>query len=589
MLRPPAFVVWVSVVAVAGIAASTAAAAPGDLDATFGTGGTVKTAFLDVAQAGSMVIQSTDGKIVAEGNTYSTTTSDPGGIAIARYNTDGTLDSGFGTGGKVVLHGSGASYDASGRLAAQGDGKLFYAACPPDPTYGDDLTATRLNTNGSVDTSYGTNGTASAGNVYGLTGDSDYCTVMAATVAPSDGKLLVLWRPVPERAGLYVTRFNSDGTLDTGFATGGTARITFVDANSNMRATYYSDMALQGDGKIVVATMVLGLNYGDTISLGLARLNANGTLDSGFGSAGKVMSTFAASVYGIAVAMAGDQILVGGGIWDQSRAGGTDDCALWRYNSDGSIDTTFGTGGLAQSVGPNPNGDCYITSMAVQGDGKIVGSGPALGRFNADGSPDTSFGSNGFVVYSPERINKIALQSDGKIVAAGWVSTGATSAVFLLHRWLAAAGDPTPGGGSGGSRGSGGSSGSGGNGGWGGSGSSGASPAAPAVLRMTSRNVKVVRGVARVLVTCTNDQRACHDTLTLTTAGAHAASGRAAALRPLVIGRTTANVPAGQRVTIRVRLNSKGRALLARAPHHRLHATLTIDHVKRPVVLRAAR
>lgn len=430
------FVVPVIVIAtICGVAAVPASAAPGDPDTTFGTNGTVLTSFANVAEAGSVLIQPADGKIVASGFTTGTFPN-PDDAAIARYNTDGTLDSGFGTGGKLIVPGFGAQDDQTvARMAVQSDGKLLLPACVKDPALlvGEDLVARRLLANGSTDTSYGTNGTATAGAVFRLA-SGDYCTVADSAIEPGDGKLLVLWRPVPETQNLYVTRFDTDGTPDSGFGSSGTAHATFVDSQGTPMAAYPNDMKIQSDGKIVV---VAGRS-----SVELARFNTDGTLDSGFGSGGEVIHTSANSIFfsGESLGLVGGQIIVGGGIWNPSRGGGVNDCALWRYNSNGTIDATFGTGGLAQNPGPG-SASCDVNSMAIQSDGKIVGSGSQLARFNADGSLDTSFGSSGFAFLTGiggDRINQIALQSDGKIVGAGW-RPGGTTATFVVYRWLSGA------------------------------------------------------------------------------------------------------------------------------------------------------
>ena len=225
----------------------------------------------------------------------------------------------------------------------------------------------------------------------------------------ADGKVLVAGS---SSAGFTLLRYNSDGSLDTSF--NGTGQ-----AVSALGGVAHS-VVVQDDGKIVVA----GSSASD---FGLVRYNADGTLDISFGSGGTVMTAIGAGVDGArSVTLQSDgKILVAG----YSRDGTNDDFALVRYNANGSLDTSFGSGGkLTEAF--NANNDT-ANSVVVQSDGKILVAGTshdggfsyqsALVRYNGDGSLDSSFGTGGKQVVAvwTDTAGQISLQSDGKILLAG--------------------------------------------------------------------------------------------------------------------------------------------------------------------------
>jgi uncharacterized delta-60 repeat protein len=179
---------------------------------------------------------------------------------------------------------------------------------------------------------------------------------------------------------------------------------------------------IQPDGKIVLACW-----YGQFV---VARFNANGTTDSSFGSGGEVTTQVGNTFGGVALQVDG-KIVVGGG---QTIAPGATDLCLVRYNADGTLDTTFGSSDNGVALVPPPSG--YSTAGAgggveIQSDGKIVASGePGPGggvwsatRVNADGTLDTSYGNGGWatvVIGYADNVAASALQPDGRLLLAGW-------------------------------------------------------------------------------------------------------------------------------------------------------------------------
>jgi uncharacterized delta-60 repeat protein len=216
-----------------------------------------------------------------------------------------------------------------------------------------------------------------------------------------------------------VARYNSNGTLDTNFGTGGKVITDFGVSADAM------SVAVQPDGKIVVAGYI---NLDGGYNFELVRYNSNGTLDATFGTDGKVTTTFGvpqqgfsyALAYSLALQQDGKIVLAG-----ESTINGDRDFALARYNTNGTLDPSFGTGGrVTTTFGQND----VAFSVAVQPDGKIVTAGFglfkfALARYNSNGTLDPSFGTGGQVTTAIGGLNdgaqRLALQGDGKIVVAG--------------------------------------------------------------------------------------------------------------------------------------------------------------------------
>jgi len=223
----------------------------GYLDTSFGTDGFVSTVVKGTYSMTWGTVVQPDGKIVVVGQTGEPATYKAFAI---RYNTDGTLDTSFGVDGKQVLPiGSVKSFAID--VALQSDGKIVMSGYTWDNVTGD-VFVIRLNTYGSLDNSFGTDGVALVNNSTDVT---------ESIAIQTDGKILI---------GGYtddsftVVRFNSGGTLDTDFGNNGWAKVNFG------MASYINDIALQNDGKIVAAGFAIGGVY----QMAAARLNADGIL-----------------------------------------------------------------------------------------------------------------------------------------------------------------------------------------------------------------------------------------------------------------------------------------------------------------------
>ena len=411
-------------------------AAAGDLDTTFGGDGKVTTAFAGFNSTVQAVAIQPDGKIIAAGTT-SDGTFLPNDFALARYNPDGALDLSFGTGGKVTTDFFGGIDDARA-VAIQPDGKIVVAGGAETPEDGFDFALARYNADGSLDTGFGTGGKVTT-DFFGTPGFAFTDSISAIIIRP-DGKIIA----VGSTNGAQFTvdfkfalaRYNSDGSLDSTFGSGGKVATNFgFDDFANAAA-------IQQDGKIVVAgTAFITFNTSD---FALARYNADGSLDTGFGTGGKVITNFNIFDSANSIAVQADGKIVAAGnaknFAGELPPGGTSDYALARYNSDGSLDTGFGSGGKVTFS----NNLSHLDSMILLPDSKILvagdsGEGFKLTQFNSDGSLDLSFGIGGkvttdFFGFGSFSVN-LALQTDGKIVAAGAVLTSQTHFDFGLARY----------------------------------------------------------------------------------------------------------------------------------------------------------
>jgi uncharacterized delta-60 repeat protein len=400
--------------------------APGNLDTTFGIGGKVITDIGSSDTAYSVAIQA-DGKVVVVGESYASNSN----FAVARYNPDGSLDSSFGNGGKAFADFTNQS-DRAYTVTIQSDGKILIAGI----TYNGnqtDAALVRYNSNGSLDTTFGNAGQVSTN----FEGKSEW--IKSVAVQP-DGKIIVggylTQNDTYLNTDFILIRYNSDGSLDNSFGNGGRVLTAMSDGQDAI-----TSILIQPDGKIVVAGNAMNNNgYINSI---LARYNSNGSIDTNFGTNGKVITDFPGrDDFGNSVALQSDgKIVVAGSTGDIGISG---DFALARYNSDGTLDGSFGNGGKVVTDLGNSNDAGQ--SLAILQNGKIVVSGfaqnvsdrrdLALAVYNSNGSLDTSFGDNGKVITPVSSCyfqnTAVAVQSDNKIVV-----TGSDTGDFIIARYEA--------------------------------------------------------------------------------------------------------------------------------------------------------
>ena len=373
----------------------------GHLDASFANGGILTNNPGSTTGATSIALQST-GKIIlgGEANGYG---------ALLRVNSDGTIDNTFGSAG-FVRNTFGLDGPKVVGLAVQPDDKILALAIGL-PSY---VVVGRFNGNGSVDTSFANQG---------FTAPITSCApdFAAALRLQSDGEILV-------GCGFRMARFTTTGQSDTAFGSGGIAPLKTAGPNVN-------SIAVQSDGKILVASSDIGFEGM------LTRLNSDGSVDSSFailGQAGSISPTNAMVLQGD-----GRPVIAGNLITSLSPA--ANGFGVIRFNSDGSIDATFGShGGVATSF---PNlANAMASAIVQQLNGSLVVAGTAYNQLNSSefalvrylsgGSLDASFGTGGRVLTSfgssAGSVSGMVLQSDGKIVVAGDVSGS-----FAVARYFA--------------------------------------------------------------------------------------------------------------------------------------------------------
>lgn len=401
--------------------AATTLAQPGSLDGSFGINGKVTTDLgSNYDQGYAMAIQQ-DGKILLVGESNLD-------FAVVRYNVDGSLDGSFGTGGQVTTD-FGTFHDVARAIAIQPDGKLVVAGIV-GINMNAQIALARYSPDGSLDTTFSLDGKVTT--AIGTDGAFGFSVAIQ-----QDGKIVVSGSAgIGSDADLAVVRYNTDGTLDSSFAVDGIATTDFEAGND----IGFSVLTLPA-GKIAVAG---GSYHGTGHRFALANYNTDGSLDSSFGVGGKAITDFGAGdAVALSITTQVDGKLVVVGYWQN---GTQYDQAMVRYNPDGTLDSSFGVNGkVTTDFG---TGDAFAESVVLQPDGKIVVSGTshngtyrdfALARYNTDGSLDNSFGVGGKATTDfgsgEDQGWSVALQPDGRIIVAGYASSG-TGTDFAVARYI---------------------------------------------------------------------------------------------------------------------------------------------------------
>lgn len=403
----------------------------GTLDPTFGADGRVTTDFFGSREQARDVVVQRDGRIIAAGSADNPARGTRSDFALARYNVDGSLDTSFSGDGRVATDFFG-SFDGIEAVALQPDGKIVAAGGAFTPGGAAQFALARYNADGTPDFTFGSSGKVTLGGVGFARG----------LAVQADGKLVV------GADGPVLARFSTFGSLDPAFGASGLVTPDFRVA----------DVAVSPDGKIVAAgsdVVIIGPDPEDPEgSIGrevvaVGRFNADGSPDATFGEGGKVLT----ELHEVASRAAAVLIQTDGKIVAVGTANNM--FAVARYGPDGSLDATFGNGGFVTTSLAGDNDRAF--AGALQADGKIVAAGWATGsstsndfglvRYNTDGSLDTTFGNSGVVItdFGNNMIdiaNGVAIAPGGKIVAAGWTNLGDfPTDTFALARYLGA---PSP-------------------------------------------------------------------------------------------------------------------------------------------------
>ena len=291
-------------------------------------------------------------------------------FCIARFNSDGTLDTTFETSGNVIQP-SVSSSDNGQSLAIQPDGKILLGGVCDIGSNKEinDFCIARFNSDGTLDTTFGNSGKIIQ--PIGSSTDEGY----SLTIQP-DGKILLGGTCYNgSNNDFCIARFNSDGTLDTTFGNSGKVIQPIGSSNDFGRS-----LVIQPDGKILLGGYC---DNGGNDDLCIARFNPNGTLDTSFGrrGSGKVIQPIGPyDDWGYSLAIQPDgKILLGGYCFIDTS---NDDFCIARFNSDGTLDTSFGSSGkVIQPIGSSYD---WGRSLVIQPDGKILLGGSCYNGSNYD-------------------------------------------------------------------------------------------------------------------------------------------------------------------------------------------------------------
>ncbi|HZH34995.1 MAG TPA: delta-60 repeat domain-containing protein, partial [Pyrinomonadaceae bacterium] len=248
----------------------THALAAGVLDPAFGTNGRTTASVGNSARSAAIVVQP-DGKIIVVGDIVRDATGRD--IALARFNPDGTLDSSFGDGG-IVRTAISNRNDSANAVALQPDGKIIVAgSTQPFEFPSEDFLLVRFNSNGFLDSSFGTGGI--------VTVNQAITDRFLAVTVQTDGKIVAAGSTSQNDGEAAILRFNSNGALDQSFANGG----LYYQNLPRMTNERFQSIALFPNNRIVVGGISFGANgYEEVIAL----LESNGSLVRDFGNQGVV-------------------------------------------------------------------------------------------------------------------------------------------------------------------------------------------------------------------------------------------------------------------------------------------------------------
>lgn len=378
---------------------------PGCLDINFGVNG--KLTLPQGMSVAGLAVQYIAGEpriIVASGTPG--TKKAPGAWVVYRYLSNGELDPSFGTGGMAKMTFSKNS-NAS-KIAVQPDNKLLVVGNAPSVSGHGNIscmpTVARYNVNGSLDMTFGKGGLAQ---VPCLTWPSTGGTVQTV-ILQSNGKIVIAAQHAwPGR--LVLSRLNTNGSFDTTF--NGTGQyLNSIPSIAFGLATQWID----SEERIVASGGING-------KAAIWRFTGNGSLDTSLAGSGILLVDYGQGNdgYGELAVDSSNRLVVVAGADDLS---GNSHYMIVRYNPNGDLDATFGTGGRLFFQAPGAAG-----AVEIQSDGKILvggwsGSYVAVWRFDDTGLPDTSFGVQGWITtdFGATSVSEMVQQSDGKFyLAAG--------------------------------------------------------------------------------------------------------------------------------------------------------------------------
>ena len=410
------------------------------LDSTFGTNGKVVTSFgSDESNLASLAIQS-DGKIIACGSYYNGTINQ---IALSRYLANGNIDTSFGNNGTVLTPIGTYLENESNEVKVLNNGKILVAASNGIllSELDFDFAIVRYNSDGTLDSSFGTNGV--------LLSDFNSVSNEARSLQiKSDNKFIVAGTingdTVSVNPNFAIARYNENGTKDTSFGVNGLVSVNFGTVSNNLLLSEegLECMKIQPDGKILAAGFTYEGNVISNSTFGIVRLNSDGSLDTSFGVNGRIITDFGGDVNDATIQILTDgKFIVSGTTY--FNVDNNEKVVIAKYTNNGILDTSYGIGGVT-TADFNVNQEGFASTSELQNDGKLIVAGIALNttadfvlfRFMTNGSLDTSFGINGRQMIDfgdDEGATASITQADGRIILGGGTFNGSTTDFTLLR------------------------------------------------------------------------------------------------------------------------------------------------------------
>lgn len=395
------------------------------LDSTFGVGG--KVINTDIT-SGQVIHMQSNGKIVS---CFISPFSTSGNMHLTRFNSDGNIDTSFGVNGFVdsILFTEVGGWNM---MKIQSDDKIIVTGNLNNNGSWNFATA-RFNANGTIDTTFGTNGYAVTD--FGAINGESSTTVEIQ----NNGAILVGGYMSQNSLDVGIVRYFPNGTIDTTFGTNGKFMYNFgtttIPSTSGMSSDQISAIRVNSAGKIIIGVSTNVNAVADNQSkFGFICLNSNGTLDTTFGSNGQKVVDFGGDDAIANIRLTSDDKIIATGRHDY-KIGTTPyiKIAISKLLENGDFDINFGNNGIVLANRDDSNLYDFSNDLSIQSDGKIIcfGFTPNITntvasfliiRFNADGTIDNTFNSIGYKTIdfnnnaSP---NTFLIQNDGKIVCAG--------------------------------------------------------------------------------------------------------------------------------------------------------------------------
>lgn len=412
-------VMWKSVVAVIAASACSfdaASAADGTLDPTFGVDGLARAGITDgdLQPSGCRPVVQPDDKIVICGTRLANGASGSD-FLVARFNADGSLDTTFGNAGLATIdfdHGTGS--DQADGVALQSDGSIVVAGTTRGTESGSEAFAVaRLTQGGTLDASFGAGTGQSTLEFSDGTGNDQ---AYAVAVQPDDRIIIAGSTGSVAGTDVAVVRLMQDGSPDMGFGDAGRVTFAFGLPGATAEADNANGVAIDAEGRIVVAGTANESAPNNEIRFGVARLLQDGTLDTAFNGSGSTTVAFdpgtgVSNAYAFGIVVAGDGKLLIPGYANTSPLSMLNmDVAAARLNDDGTPDTTFGDNGrVTIGFDLEANGIDAAVGAAEQPDGRVLLVGTAVNgsmqyaislRLDADGALDATYGTGGRETYN---------------------------------------------------------------------------------------------------------------------------------------------------------------------------------------------